>query len=96
MRFQIASGFGIGEDDPAQRRTVQPTVGGQHVRTEALDHRGETRRAGFDHLPRQHVGVDHHRPALTEHVGDGRLPRRDPTGQSHPQHERQRYGADRA
>ena len=46
----------------------------QHVGAEALDDRGQPRRARLDHLTSQHVGVDHHRPARRQLVGDAVLP----------------------
>ena len=57
-------GTRVGEDElPSASRFRRPSALSTSG-TEALHHRGETRRAGFDHLSRQHVGVDDHRPAL--------------------------------
>ena len=40
----------------------------------------------FDHLPGQPVGVDHHRAALGQQPGHGRLPAPDPPGEADDDH----------
>ena len=61
--LEVPAGRGVGEDDPAQRRPVQPVA----RRATSGPNRSTTAASpgvpGRDHLAGQHVGVDDHRPA---------------------------------
>ena len=73
----------VGEHDRAHRRPVELALGGEDSGPKAATTSASPSVPAADHLARQQVGVDHHRPELGQHRGDGALARADATGQSH-------------
>ena len=67
-------------------RTVEPPVGVEDPVPEALHQGGERRLAGLDDGAGDLVGVDDHRALGPQEIGDRRLARADPPGESHEQH----------
>ena len=70
----------------AKRGPVEAAVGVEDAVAEPLDERGERRLPGLDHRPGDLVGVDDDGALVAQQIGDGRLARADPTGQSYEQH----------
>ena len=76
----------VGEGECGQRGAIEPAVGVEDPRAEPLDERLERRLAGLHHDAGDLVGVDDHRALGPQQIGNRRLSRADPPGESHEQH----------
>jgi hypothetical protein len=76
----------VGEDDAAERGSVERAVGREDPVAEGLDHLLEPDRAGRDGLARQLVVVDDDRAELAEATRDDRLPRGDAAREPDAEH----------
>src|SRR4029077_14175197 len=83
-RLEIRTRLGIGEHDVAQRRPVEMPIGGEDLRTEALDQALERRLARLDHIARDLIAVENRYPERTEELRGGRLPTGDSAGEAYP------------
>ncbi len=84
--FEVGQSARVGEDDPPQRRPVQPAVGAEHSVTEAFTDGGEGRHTRFDDLAGHRVRVDDDRTQVRKERGDRRLARPDAPGETNSQH----------
>jgi len=74
---QIGQGLGIGEDDGAERRTIETAIWADDTGAETRLNRVESRRTRFDDLSREQIGVDVDGTALFEATCNGRFSGRD-------------------
>ena len=84
--LEVGTGPGVAEHQRTERRPVQRTVGGEHLRPEAPPHLGEAGGAGRHDLTRDAVGVDDDRAELAQPGRDGGLARADAPGETDLQH----------
>ena len=83
IALRAASRAGSAKTSAASAGPVERAVGGEHVRAERRDDRGEARRTRLDHLAGQHVGVDHRRRrSSASRRATVDLPDADPAGQT--------------
>ena len=83
---QRRSSLVVAKHDGREGRTVQTAAGRHHPVPETGTNLGERRLAGFDHFPRQDVGIDDGN-RLAEARGNRALARRNASGQSEHAHE---------
>lgn len=84
--LEVGQGLGVGEDEPAERGTVERAVGAEHRVAEPLTDGGEGRHTGFDDLSRDGVGVHDDRTQVGQRPGHRRLAGPDTASETHAKH----------
>src|SRR5271165_3385537 len=64
--LQLLAALGLGEDERAQRPTIELSLRGEHAAAEMCDHRGESGLSGCDHGARGIVSIDDRNAELPE------------------------------
>ena len=91
-RFELFAGLVGDEGTFREPGAIERTVRLQDLGSERLGQRCQRGLAGFDHFPRDLVGVDDHGAALDEHARNCRFTGADPASEPDHQHTAQSTG----